>query len=1071
MPLSELLKKSSGLYLKDCSVCTLSKTTYETNFILKRSANPVNSSLTSVKTVQVSPISPVTPVNTRANPIIKTVPISPISLRPSLSVSPSVSSSPARTRVSPARTRVSPVSPRTRVSPVSPRTKVIPVSPRTRVSPRVKTVPVSPRTRVSPLSPRIKTVPVSPRVKTIPVSPRTRVTPVSPRTRVSPVSQRTRVSPVSQRTRVSPRVKTVPVSPRVKTVPVSPRTKVSPVSPRTKVSPVSPRTKISPVSPRTRVSPVSPRTRVSPVSPRTRVSPVSPRTRVSPVSPRVKTVPVNARTRVSPVSSRVKTVPVNARTRVSPVSPRVKTVPVNTRTRTVPESSRYIYRGGLVNGSSVGKTPMFRLKNADNSNVTNADLLSSNILLPASMRVETNTPRKEDIEDIDISGKRQVFEIDILDDPLIFLDDNPFKDKYIINNEANMDINMDLFDNYHRIMDDFVNDKAKYRNFKQRNQILAGEILEEEIQLLLTEGSVCQVDELRDLRSRVNQINDNGNLMIRDRFYDPEIMKNMMCLSDSIMYLPGDEDGIISYNQRIRYWIHNLSRIGAESVYGYAMKANFTVLDDSFVVKAPRLEGDQSLVHEWFVGTRALNNLRSEINNFAYVYGGFQCSQPVINNDGKVDTWCNNTETNVNYVVYESIFPSISIGEYCETCDFVGFLDKYIQVLYALDIAHAKYDFTHYDLHSENVVIRDLKPGANQYVWLPYTLENGQTEYIRTNGISTIIDYGSSHVKMNNLSYGTRTLLQDSSFTLTSFPMHDAYKLLMFCLETMLKSGNEDCFVLSSRLLYFFNKYDSRRMMVQDQRKNYYSLPYLPETASVKHRDFINYIKANVPQSKLVIYSREELPSNVKIIGCQNIGGTEKCISSLSAKREFGIKYNLEANEPFEFYDIVTSLEKNKQNNKENGGSIKGVVEYYSQIYEMEKGKWLGNLRTGVDFLMKYLGEINIIKVNVRDPRLKDNTYLKENVSQLRMLLSAFDRYQNMDLTAKSLEFSADYLNDKDMSKDVKAERVELVNAKNEISRMKEIVKINYRDFQNMPKASKTIWSHEYKIVLDIINI
>ena len=40
--------------------------------------------------------------------------------------------------------------------------------------------------------------------------------------------------------------------------------------------------------------------------------------------------------------------------------------------------------------------------------------------------------------------------------------------------------------------------------------------------------------------------------------------------------------------------------------------------------------------------------------NFAYIYGGFKCSGPILNDNNKVVDWCVNNNYSVNYILYEN---------------------------------------------------------------------------------------------------------------------------------------------------------------------------------------------------------------------------------------------------------------------------------------------------------------------------------------------------------------------------------------------------------------------------------
>src|SRR5436190_712755 len=92
----------------------------------------------------------------------------------------------------------------------------------------------------------------------------------------------------------------------------------------------------------------------------------------------------------------------------------------------------------------------------------------------------------------------------------------------------------------------------------------------------------------------------------------------------------------------------------------------------------------------------AMKNLlmnRSYVPNFAYVFGGFKCSAPILQDPKYIlgsagrypVNWCN-SGLDIEYIIYENIAPAVSFKEYVKKCTFEQFLDKYLQIIYALII-------------------------------------------------------------------------------------------------------------------------------------------------------------------------------------------------------------------------------------------------------------------------------------------------------------------------------------------------------------------------------------------------
>ena len=508
---------------------------------------------------------------------------------------------------------------------------------------------------------------------------------------------------------------------------------------------------------------------------------------------------------------------------------------------------------------------------------------------------------------------------------------------------------------------------------------------------LFQKSRVCITERLNYLQDRLGKVDpvELKNLMA-DKFYDPNVMKAAMCISQSIAYTPpiGDPKeapGGVESNFRIRHWLDSLKQIGGESAEGYALLADMMNVENAFVVKAPRKSNDYGLIHEYIVGIYGTNKLREIIPNYAYIMGGFKCSPPVINPETKkVDAWCNNNKYPIDYVIYENIAPSKTFREYIKTkCSFNDWLSYYLQILLALDIGQKEIDFTHYDLHDDNIVIRNIN--NNGLVAIPYPTEDG-TIYLATNGIATIIDYGFSHIKYEDKNFGSYTWRFGESHVKNSFPLYDAYKLLLTSMVGMLNHGKEECFQGASQILKFFNDRERSVDVVKNQNKYYYELPYNSKTTSVTISDLINYIKENLDASKILF---TKPPPTLKIIGCE---GNTTCMTSTEALMEAGIEKEIKASTIFDYYDLVSRLKQ--ENRIPQANMVKQKFNYPVQI---ERG-----LRKYDDLLRMITAKfenINIYTVTGQPlGNLLDPDYMKQYRQYVGKMVSFFDSLQEITL-------------------------------------------------------------------------
>lgn len=513
----------------------------------------------------------------------------------------------------------------------------------------------------------------------------------------------------------------------------------------------------------------------------------------------------------------------------------------------------------------------------------------------------------------------------------------------------------------------------------------------------LDQTQSCPIRKLTEYSDKYTSINSNEfKKVVRKNFYNSAVMEEAMCVADSIVYTQPVGIGSISSNQRIRRWLDKMTQIGDESHEGYALETSLDKSDDVFVVKVPRDPDNKDLLHEYFIGLQ-LNSLRKTVPNFAYIMGGFKCSPPVINHNKEAIAWCNDSDVNVHYILYENIAPSITFKEYSKTCSFKNWLDKYLQVLYALHVAHEQYDFTHYDLHPGNVVVRSLDTSGPYSI--PYQTERGGIEYLSTDGVATIIDYGYSHIKYKEKHYGKYRLLPWGVNPMNSNILHDAYKLLMYSMETMLSSNNMDCFNGAVNIFKFFNSVEDPQTALKEQRALFYFLPYTATVKELNIFDLTKYIRRYIPEHNEIM-SDQLIHS---MIGCN---GPDVCITGAEAVSRMGISNNIEANTVFDFYDLSTRLIA--ENRMRDFESLRDSFDYTNTkrkaIHEYN------NLAQTTRNIAKTL--IPIQMENLPIPNFFNSELLNVYRDYAIETASLFDHIQRMAILKDAIEYTADKFGD-----------------------------------------------------------
>ncbi len=391
-------------------------------------------------------------------------------------------------------------------------------------------------------------------------------------------------------------------------------------------------------------------------------------------------------------------------------------------------------------------------------------------------------------------------------------------------------------------------------------------------------------------------------LTLRKYFFDERRMRAVHC---ALAVVLRDGPGTNAVPARVRSWFEDPRPIGAPSVSGVALLTKLrdnraTSSPAELVVKAPR-DPNESLVHEAVVGLR-LNSLRAKVPNFAYVFNVFNCSPPYTSEGKdkkqKVGSWClRDSPTGVSYIIYEGIFPSVSLKKHVETCSFLSFLGIYLQIADALELAQREVGFEHGDLHDENVQVRDMASPISLF----YDTSVG-ARYIETSEIATMIDFGLSRVLLSDgTSAGVYGYEKYGRFPDKPLPLFDSYKVLLMSMRTMLQAGNKACFAGAARILRFFNSVDRPEVIVKEQSSSYYSLPNDPVFGGYQIRDLLQFIESDPGIPRVATTVRTAAP----LYSCEaKPGEGPGCMTDEQALASIGLS---EIGRPLTLLDLYTA--------------------------------------------------------------------------------------------------------------------------------------------------------------------
>jgi hypothetical protein len=340
--------------------------------------------------------------------------------------------------------------------------------------------------------------------------------------------------------------------------------------------------------------------------------------------------------------------------------------------------------------------------------------------------------------------------------------------------------------------------------------------------------------------------------------------------------------GSLENNERITEWIRNIRYLASVSPSEVNFASSITRLRkdyygmDTFKIKAPTLDPDDlgkisaerldCLTHEAFVGLFGLNPLRKKgIPNFAYIYGGFESCPPIINPETKkILPWGSPDIPSdmIFYTIFENTNFIETFEDSCKNDSYDVILSYFLQVVLALKAAHDYCKYTHYNLHTRNVILR--KTGSNP-IEIEYQLGDMKSSnskvYIKSpkGNIATIQEFSTNYIYINvdskpegfgynnydNIPFDDKGIYNDKSFVIG-----DVYKLLLHILASTYLENKVAYSHLKSMFTFFST--EPLEEVFKNQKDTYFHLPYDEKTASFKIEDFIALILKKYESSGVI---------------------------------------------------------------------------------------------------------------------------------------------------------------------------------------------------------------------------
>jgi serine/threonine protein kinase len=393
----------------------------------------------------------------------------------------------------------------------------------------------------------------------------------------------------------------------------------------------------------------------------------------------------------------------------------------------------------------------------------------------------------------------------------------------------------------------------------------------------------------------LNQISDNCVKANRDilsfkwgplkkamnsQFYNFKMMNDFFCHNNLRLHYWSPT---LAQDQRYHRYISLLRQL-YKGNYGQTWSGYVREIKDFFVIKTA-LKGSEfeDMRREAFVGFH-MNEMRKMVPNFVMTFGYFELPIP-IEITKNFDTfgiigWDDKTKSEYSpYIVQEMINKSVSLKSVIKDISILKDIDTQfkvpkttveeikfiwgtvIQTLCAIVVAHRRLDFTHYDLHNENVLLRNGVRNSS----IRYELGDGIEVFLPGDHVSVIIDYGLSHIKVDRRDIGYPGFQEYFISDNTSSLVCDCYRIVMFVLKDLQKKYP---LYVSSEGQQIYNLFGDVRTNVNDviEKEMKETLFFIPNDKTFNVIDFIFNLCSITKYQDLTLIQKKE----TKLLDCDS---------------------------------------------------------------------------------------------------------------------------------------------------------------------------------------------------------
>jgi hypothetical protein len=567
---------------------------------------------------------------------------------------------------------------------------------------------------------------------------------------------------------------------------------------------------------------------------------------------------------------------------------------------------------------------------------------------------------------------------------------------------------MDKYYNKAAVLIDLLNDKDNNKKLYEQDRNgwkkrVNQNFLNENI-LYLENPQVCNQSNRLKYKSKYPFVNFNElSKLFRDNFYNNELIQIISC--------------IVSLVTSGSYVFPSL--LIPEKFIDAKIKSQLIIfsklLDSENSIISFKYDDNWSTLHEGIVGLFVGNQIRKIIPTFIWTFGFTECNLPIYGKNKKIITTCNkkvkfekDTENieNKEYIgIITEKIDGISLEEWILSNNY-NEEDLYRTILIifnSLVIAYENFKFVHYDLHTDNIMMRKLKE--------PSYVKIDENIYIKTPGsfLPTIFDFGLSCFEYKNQKYGNFEFPELGIDPMNANLGVDFVKLMSFIRIYLEKKSifnsnifiNSDIFTNIFKILKIFlsNPDGTTKFILTD---SYYVLPNLKYYKEFNFREICNYIAKDLLKNFTIYESN--VPKE-KVLSCDDnpCDNMEVLIEKLYNRTTIESSYDLETLENLMkekldkniINDFIQIFDKNIDSivmdikNLMNSEKYKNIIYIETINYLTIKAVEIKSIIDEISKVMNILLKFKNLPLNINDlSNIKDNfDFLVKSFKEIKNLI------------------------------------------------------------------------------------